>query len=83
MKKPTQRHCFALIRSIHLLEHGLLKTFEQKFHKSLEMDIRLLGEVRAMLFEIMENPTLPFTSFPGSNDEPLLNPIGEEPDEAI
>lgn len=61
MKKPTHNHCDAITRSIALLKSGLKEVFEARFKKALERDMLLMSEVKDMLRNIIENPTLPFS----------------------
>lgn len=60
MKKPTHNHCDAITRGIALLKSGLSEVFEARFKKALERDMLLMSEVKDMLRNIIENPTLPF-----------------------
>lgn len=83
MTKPTQKHVSAIVRSVHLLESGLSDDLEKRFHKAIERDLNLMREVKQMLSQMIENPTLPFLDGPPTEPELLINPIEQEPDEAF
>lgn len=74
VKKPTYKHMIALIHCTHLLENGLHSVIEKRFKKGLETDLEAIAEIRTMLYEIIENPTLPFVEPVPAGDfsEPFL-----------
>lgn len=73
MTKPTHRHIEALTRNVHLLENGLADDIEKRFKHNMMRDIELLTEVKDMLFEKIENPTLPFMEPPAEKHEPFID----------
>lgn len=81
MTKPCQKHLGAITRSQALLKSGLADVLEKRFHKEIQRDLILLGEVREMLFEVMANPTLPFTEIEPPLAEPMFDHINEVPEQ--
>lgn len=59
--KPKIKHIAAVTRAQHLLETGINVDGNPKLRKSIEDDIATLCEVRQILYQFIENPTLPFT----------------------
>ncbi len=83
MKKPVHAHTCAITRAQNLLETGIDVTNKPKLAKSIQKDIVLLCEVRDILFHLIENPTLPFAVLHFEKVRPELNPVEDEPNEAI
>lgn len=75
MKKPTEQHTQALLQQIYLLRNAKAGSIEPKFIRSLERDMKLIQEVRDMLFHAIENPTLPFHPEPTLESNPNLDAI--------
>lgn len=83
MTKPKVKHCSAITRSIHLLEHGLSDDLEKRFHKAIERDLELLKEVKEMLYVMIENPTLPFVEAVSCLEAIELIPTTDVPNESL
>lgn len=83
MTKPKVKHCSAITRSIHLLEHGLSDDLEKRFHKAIERDLELLKDVKDMLYVMIENPTLPFVEAVSCLEAIELIPLADVPNEAF
>lgn len=94
MIKPKMKHVSAITRSVNLLESGLADELVKRFHNAIERDLGLMREVKAMLFEMIENPTLPFMEVASGiaainlipdpePDKPILDEIEAEPDGAF
>lgn len=78
MTKPTTKHTDCTCRAEQLFRSGLNSVIEPKLRKALERDIRLISEIREMLFQFIENPSLPFAEVT-SDPSPGLVPIPSEP----
>lgn len=83
MTKLNQRHINAITRAQNLLETGVNVTGNEKLKKSIDNDIRILCELRELLYFALENPTLPFPDDLSEPAEPILNQIEDEPDGAF
>lgn len=75
MTKPSTKHCSAIIRSIHLLEYGLNDELDKRFRKALDQDIILLSEAREILYQLINNPTLPFVEEVAAELPVLAQPV--------
>lgn len=82
MTKPKLKHIAAVTRTQHLLSTGMNEDSTPELRKSIEEDVQTLREVREILYEIMQNPTLPFTVSTEPEAVPVLNQIEDEPNEA-
>lgn len=83
MTKPKQRHVSAVIRAQNLLETGINVDNNDKLKNSIATDIKLLGQVREMLYRMIENPTLPFSDDIPNLGEPILDQIENDPNGAF
>lgn len=72
MRRPKMRHIQCITRAQHLLETGINVADNPSLKKSIQGDIELLCEIRQILHDVKDNPTLPF-----------LNQIEEEPNAGI
>ena len=82
VKTLKMRHITAITRAQNLLETAVNVGNNWKLRKSIEKDIQILAELRMLLYEAYENPTLPFQVEQRLEPVPVLNPIDDEPDEA-
>lgn len=83
MKKPARRHIYAITRVQRLLETGVDVANKPKLAKSINDDIALLCEVRDILYQIIENPSLPFVIHQLDSVQPILDQINAEPNGAF
>jgi len=66
MSKPSTKHIDSITRCQQLLKSGLNTVVREQFSRDIEHDLRLLGEIKGMLYQILENPTLPFFETEGT-----------------
>lgn len=83
MLKLTQKHIHAIGRSISLLKSGRQDFQEKKYHKAIDVDLKLMTEVKDMLYQILENPTLPFMMIMPEHAATILDQIEAEPNGAF
>ncbi|MGB3906457.1 MAG: hypothetical protein WBB22_16230, partial [Anaerolineae bacterium] len=79
----NQHHIHAVGRSISLLESGHKEVVEPKFHRALDRDIKLMSQVKSILWEIWRNPMMPNLLVSCDDPHPVINAIDEEPNGAF
>lgn len=83
MIKPTTKHTDVIIRAQKLFENAMNSAVEPKFKRALQRDIKLLTQVRGILYRVIDCPTLPFIVSAEPPVQPILDQIEQEPNGAF
>lgn len=76
------KHIASLQHAIKVFESGLDDEGVAKYHKCIVRELKNLIELRDIVLEIYRNPFFPAVIVEPPAEAPVLNPIGDEPDEA-